>query len=220
MINQKLNNTSNALTGYTLSLISKYSPLNTINVEVGDLIIEFNNISINNFGELNIKLASKYELTDYINRLQTEKDYQIKFYSFKSNTIVDTVIRFNNSNQLGIKRIIPIIDKLEFIKIGGLILTPLTQNIISLHMKQLKKYLKYDKILKAKVVVANILPDSVFRLSENINRGDIITKINGIDVSTIDDINKLLKEQKPDDKFITLETDDKLIDTISIETII
>ena len=46
---------------------------------IGDLIIEFDNVLINNFGELNIKLASKYDLPDYVDRLQPEKYYNIKY---------------------------------------------------------------------------------------------------------------------------------------------
>ena len=97
---------------------------------IGDLIIEFDNILINNFGELNIGLASKYDITDYVDRLKTEQNYNIKFYSFAHNKIIDQQIKFPNKNLIGVKKIIPIFDKLDYIDLAGLILSPLTQNII------------------------------------------------------------------------------------------
>ena len=219
MINDNLKQQSIIKSGYTISLISKYSPLIDIDIMIGDLIIEFDNILINNFGELNIKLASKYDLSDYVDRLQPEKNYNIKFYSWKNNKIIDSLIKFPNKDLIGVKKLIPIFDKLEYIDIGGLILTPLTQNVIMNKFKNLKKYLYYNEIFIPRILVANILPNSQFKLSENINQGDIITKINSIEIFTIDDIKKILKNLNANEKYITLETKKNLIDTISIEHI-
>jgi len=205
--------------GYTISLISKYSPLIDINIMVGDLIIEFDNLLLNNFGELNIGLASKYDLTDYVDRLQTEQNYNIKFYSFAQNKIIDQQIKFPNKNLIGIKKIIPIFDKLDYINFGGLILTPLTQNIIN-KFKHLNIYLHYNEIINPKIVVANILPDSQFKLSENIFQGDIISKINSIEIFTIDDVKQILNSIHTDNKYFTVETKNNKIDSINIESII
>jgi S1-C subfamily serine protease len=219
MINKNLKEQSIIESGYTVSLISKYSPLINIDIMIGDLIIEFDNILINNFGELNIKLASKYDLTDYVDRLQPEKNYNIKFYSLKNNRIINAQIKFQNKNLIGIKKLIPIFDKLEYLDIGGLILTQLTQNVIINQFKHLKKYLYYNEIIIPRILVANILPNSQFKLSENINQGDIIVKINFIEVFTIDDVKQILKNLIQNEKYLTFETNKNLIDTISIETL-
>lgn len=210
MINEQSN--SNIISGYTVSFISKYSPLVNIDVNVGDLIIEFNNISINNFGELNLKLAAKYDLIDYIDRLNTEKNYNIKFYSFKQNKIIETQLSFQNKNLIGIKKIIPVIDKLDYININGLIITQLTENLIEKYSK-IRKTLSSSDFLIPKLFVANILPNSEFILSENINQGDIIVKINDIEVFTIDDIKDILEKQN---KYLTFTTKKHSIDTIKL----
>ena len=218
MINKNLAS-NEVLSGYTISFLSKLSPLINVGADVGDLIIEFDNNKINNFGELNINLASKYDLTSYIDRLQTNKKYNIKFYNFKSGKIISNQIVFKNADNLGIKKIIPIIHKLEYINLGGLILCPLTQNIICKKFKKLKKYIQNKHIFSPKIVVANISPTSYFKLSENINQGNIIVKINSIEISTIDDIRQLLKNLSSDVKYLTFETDKNIIDTINIDTI-
>ena len=208
MISENLN--IKTISGYTVSYISKYSPLKNINIEVGDLIIEFNDISINNFGELNLKLAAKYDLVDYIDRLNTEKNYNIKSYSFKQNKIIETQLSFLNKNLIGIKKIIPIFDKLDYININGLIITQLTENLIDKYIK-IKKSLSSVDYLIPKLFVANILPNSDFILSENIKQGDIIIKINNNEVFTIDDIKQILERK---DKYLTFETKKHNIDTI------
>jgi S1-C subfamily serine protease len=206
MINENLKQQSTVKSGYTVSLISKYSPFIDIDVMIGDLIIEFDNILINNFGELNINLAYKYDIIDYVDRLQPEKNYNIKFYSFKYNKIISSQVKFPNKDLIGIKKIIPIFDKLEYLDISGLILTPLTQNVIIKKFKNYKKYLYYNEIIIPRILVANILPNSQFKLSENINQGDIISKINSIEVFTIDDVKKILKNIDKNQKYLTLET--------------
>jgi serine protease Do len=211
MINKNLKDKT-IISGYTISFISKYSPLNTIKVEPGDLIIEFNDILLNNFGELNLKLAAKYELTDYIERLNTDKNYNIKFYSFSQNKIIDTQLKFKNENLMGIKKLIPILDKLDYININGLILSQLTINLIRKYTK-IKKNLNYVDYFTPKLIVANILPDSDFILNENIKQGDIITKINNINVFTINDVKELLKQNND---YLTFETKKYKLDTIKM----
>jgi hypothetical protein len=79
--------------------------------------------------------------------------------------------------------------------------------------------MRSKNIFNPTIVVANILPNSYFQLSENINQSNIIVKINSIEVSTIDDIRNLLKNLTSDIRFLTFETDKNIIDTICIDTI-
>ena len=78
----------------------------------------------------------------------------------------------------------------------------------------LRKYAYYTERFEPKVFVANIEPNSPFIISENINVGDIICKINGIKINTLDDINKIVNELS-DNQYITIETHNNYIDTIT-----
>jgi S1-C subfamily serine protease len=224
-----INKSQKIISGQTISILSKFSPLKIIGGDVYDLLMEINNKTINNFGEINLKdstnqiispnqiIPTRIDLSDYVERLIPGPEYQIKFFSFNQKKIIDTKIIFPFENNIGVNKILPAFDKFNFLNIGGLILTPLTINIIEKNTKisiRLRKYSSYTERFTPKVLVANILPTSPFRLSENIVIGDIITKINSIEVFTLDDITKIL-ENMPNNEYIIIETKNYKIDTIS-----
>ena len=213
------------ISGLTITKMSKISPLKNIGIDLFDLIMEIDNKLINNFGELTIninKLISiKMNLINYIERLIPNNEYQIKFFSISKQKIINSTIFFPNENNINIKKILPAFDKLEYINIAGLILTPLTVNALEIHNKvstRLKKYLYYNDIFDPIVFVANIEPSSPFRLSENINIGDIIDKINGLKILTLNDVNNIISNIA-NIKYITIETKNNKIDTISTDLI-
>jgi len=208
-------------TGYTVIELSNNSPLKKINFDVGDLILEFNNKKINNFGELQTD-SFRCDLMDYVTKLIPNNFYNIKFYSFRENKIIDVKLIFDVNNLYGIKKLIPAIDKLDYLKLGGLILTPLTLNILekkSTTSSKLRKLLLSINTFEPKIIIANILPDSPFNLSENFSNGDIIKSINNIIINTIDQLKNFLLNLSINEHFLTIETINKKIDTISIDLI-
>ena len=256
MINNLLNPNSNQIkSGYTLSKVSKKSPLVLNGMEEGDLITHFDSKIITNFGEIkidqtqnlnqnlnqdlnqnlnqdlnqdqinnplnNLNMQYKINLVDYVDSLIPGVEYNLSFYSFKTNSIQNKKIVFSIEDMLGIKKIIPFIDKFESINIGGLIITPLTFNLIEKKTKilfKIRKYASYTERFYPKIIVTNILPTSPFRFNENINSGDIITKVNNISVNTIDELKKIIFELKPNE-YVTIETESNIIDTISYNQI-
>lgn len=238
------------ISGHTVSLIANQSPLKKIGVELFDLIISINQKQISNFGEITLQNSNtntntnttnsniissilmaesininklmpiKIDLFDYVEKLLPNQEYEITFFSVKNKKIINGKIIFPIKSNIGVKKILPAFDKLNTIKIGGLILTPLTINAIEKQNKialRLRKYAYYTERFEPKILVANIEPNSPFRLSENIIVGDIITKVNGQNVYELDDITKIIKEQN--NKYLMFETKNNKIDTIKITDI-
>jgi len=229
MINHNLNGSGTVKSGYTISNISKASPLLALGLSNGDLIINFNDKEISNSGEINItidressKIEHKVDIVDHIERMIPGEEYPITTYSFKNNRINTDKIIFPTENLIGIKKIVPFMDHFESIVIGGLVITPLTINLIEKKTRislKLRKYISYSERFTPKVVIVNILPNSPFRLSENIHPGDILSKINDSEIETIAEIRELLRKIKSVDKYVTLETDSGMIDTVSYNLI-
>jgi C-terminal processing protease CtpA/Prc len=84
---------------------------------------------------------------------------------------------------------------------------------------KLKKLLVSINKFEPYLIICNILPDSPFMLSENFNIGDIIKKINGIKINTIEQLQSYLLNLSPSEQYITIETSTNIIDTISIKLI-
>jgi hypothetical protein len=214
--------------------MSNLSPLKNIGAELFDIIIEIDNKIISNFGEITISqntsneqenngsntVTNKIDLTDYIEKLIPSYSYQIKFFSVKNKTIIETNIIFPTENNIGVKKLLPRFDEFSSFNLAGLILTPLTINAIESRNKislRLRKYGYYTERFEPKIFVANIEPNSPFVIGENINVGDIITKINGNKIYTINDIKEELKNTN--NGYVTIETKNDKFDVIDIQTL-
>ena len=217
------------ITHFDSKIITNFGEIKTINNNTKSQI-DLNQYSVqdqinnplNPLDSLNsLNMQYKIDLVDYVDSLIPEVEYNLSFYSFKTNSIQNKKIVFPIEDMLGIKKIIPFIDKFDSITIGGLIITPLTFNLIEKKTKilfKIKKYASYTERFYPKIIVTNILPTSPFRFNENINSGDIITKINNISVNTIQELKKILFELKPTE-YVTIETEANVIDTISYNQI-
>lgn len=219
MINNLVN--SDIESGITISELSKTSILKKNNLEIGDLIIEFDNNKINNFGEIELsnKMKSKIKLNFYTNKLLTETEYNIKYYSIKDNKITNTKIKFEDKNNFGIKKILPIYEKLDYLTLGGLIICPLTINALNSYRIIIPEFQDRKKLFDPKVIIVNILPTSPFKKTENFNIGDLINKINNIKIIDFDHLKETLTKLKLTDKYLTIETNNNKIDTIDINLI-
>jgi hypothetical protein len=207
--------------GYTIALLSDLSPLkkSNINVDIGDLLMEIDDKSIDNYGEIFVSAnLTKINLIDYIERLKPDVKYKIKSYNFKTNTIQISEIAFPILNNFGIKKIYIGFDKLDYINLNGLIITPLTINAVKSYTKlahSLKKYNAYTQQFTPRLVVANVSTNSPFNIIENISQGDVINTINNIKVHTLDDLKKIIVQEC---KYITICTTNHKIDTICLNT--
>ncbi len=230
MIMNNLNmtpNETNMLSGLTITIMSEHSPLKNIGADVGDLIISFDNQDVSSYGILsnpnNPTSSITYDLLDYIERLTPAEPYNIKFYNFKTNNIIQTTIIFNDTDMMGIKKIIPQFDKLQYVKIGGLTISPLTINLMEKTSKlslRLKKTSSLIERFEPKLMIVNIEPTSPFRLTENFTQGDNIVKINNKTVKSFNDILMFLKNLSLTDKYLTIETKSNKIESININAII
>ena len=101
----------------------------------------------------------------------------------------------------------PVYEKIDFICIGGIILMNLTKNLIEkviINMKNEMKYKKYPKIFRyyriktrPKIIVTQILPNSIVHNLNVLKKYDIISEINDKKIITIEDVRKnLLKPLK------------------------
>jgi len=214
-------NMSEQITGVTINNISDYSPLKTINLKNNDVILSFNNIPVDNYGYLRMKKNDLYvysilHLKYYIHRLLINKEYNITFFSFETNSIVNTKIIFKDENILGIQRLIPQYDKLNYLNLGGLILIDLNNNTLELNIGSIiMKKNKISEFIKY-VVVVNKTSDSIFNITENINIGDIITNINDQKINCLNDIELYINNTSH--KYLTIQTLSKTIDTINTNT--
>ena len=78
------------------------------------------------------------------------------------------------------------------------------------NMLNLKNYVKRRKRFKNRIILTNILGESLINKYNVLKNGDIIKRINGVKVRTLDDVRKALLRpiKKNNNLYITLKTKD------------
>ena len=215
----KLSPNKKISSGLTVSRVVNTSPLVQIGIEVGDLIFNFDNKNISNICELEIKKNYKMVITDYIERLSPGIEYDISYFSLKNKQIFSKKIVFSDNNKNIIHKLIPVFDKLDYLTIGGIILSPITINLLESYKisYKIRKYVHGIEKFKPKIVIVNIMPDSPFNISENLLIGDVIDTINDQKITTFDSLLNVLKNFNSE--YLTISTLSGKLDTLSMANI-
>ena len=187
--------------GVYVNYVNKKSPINKIGLKEGDILCSINGTKIDNYGMTNeIWLNDKKTLEEIIYLLKNNEKVTVEFWNNKN--IIKKTFNFSYFEH-GIKYIHPLYEKNDYIIIGGLILMNLTDNLLEQNVnrkykteesKALNIYEEIQNREEPIIIVANILPNSILDNEDIINKFDIIDKINGNNIKTIDDIRKILKK--------------------------
>jgi serine protease Do len=177
--------------GTYVSYIYNGSPISRTGIKVGSILQTFDGISVDNFGLVKFNDYGNLVIDDYCKFIGIGKPIVIKWWNHGKTH--HATFRFT-SFLLPIDTLYPVYEKMDYIIIGGLVLTNLKLNYIRLYPTQLMKYL-YDphECIGEKVIVANIMAGSNIARYDILTGGDIITKVNGIPVRNIRDIRGIIE---------------------------
>ena len=200
--------TDKKIEGVMISMLYKKSPLVVCDkgMSISDILIEFDGKKIDIYGDISTNtMLGDLDLDSYVLRCSTNNKINIKYYSAKTQEIIDTSVILKNEYLYQIPEIFyP--QKIEYLNISGIIICQLTlDHIIDIvnfkytgSMKcqpSMFKYLLKENREKPKIFISRILPNSNSADNKNFenNEGCIITKVNGIEVSTISDFKNAYK---------------------------
>ena len=205
--------------GYYIAKILKNGTLDNAGIKEGDILCKFDNIKIDNYGELFLeKPQSKFHLSDYLNykKVGDLVDVEIirniknnKGKKEKKKIIIQ--IKLMPNIYYKIRDLYPKYDNIDYQIIGGMVIMPLTNNHLEF-MKNQKEIQKYNIIInknKPKLVISHIIKGS--KLSEdNILRAPLIVEaVNNQEVNTIEELRDALKKYQKDEdiEYITFLTE-------------
>lgn len=203
--------------GVLIHYIFKNSPIYKAGLRNGHILCSINNINIDNYAMSDkVWLKDKMNLYEIILELENNKNVNIEFFDGKK--IVKKNFLFTYFT-LNIEEKYPTYESIDFICIGGIILMNLTKNLIEKVIVNMKNEMNTKNILKyselqnqdsPKIIVTEILPNSIVHNVNVIKKYDIISEINDKKIISVDDIRKnLLKPlKKKKDLFIKFRTED------------
>jgi hypothetical protein len=191
------NKLQNYSTGYYIKKCYKDSNLFTEHgIVSGDILLEITNNKVDNYGEIKVDWSSeKINLNNYLKRFNRNDIIKMKFWLSKQKKIKE--INYKLYYNFPIKFGLPILEKIDYIIFGGLVLMNFTLNHVNIFKDEYLDLYHSNKIKfkkTPKVIISNILSGSNIKKNEVINEGNILYSINNIRIYTLDDVIKVIKD--------------------------
>jgi len=217
--------------GYFIKKIYPKSPFYLAGMRSGNIITSFNGWDVDNHGECAVPWSpvEKVHINDLITRFSTDTPIKISYWDYNKN-IINTVINLSFDNVYKIKNIYQPLENIDYEIVGGIVIMELNAN----HIKTLNNNNNISKKLEIKLetyyetknrfdtvlFISDILSGSYIKTLSNVKVGEIITKINGIDVKTIDELKHALKQciiVKDNKTYIVIQTEESTIIVIDVD---
>ena len=206
--------------GVIISKIYDNSLLSKVNLRVGDVLCKINGVEIDYHGNMKRTWMGQKESID--NMLSSIKlNSIVKFDIFREGKFVKTKFKFQEHSR-PIREVYPQFERLNYLVYGGVILMNLTSNHLNtktdLRSKKNAKYLQSENQGESKVIITNILIESMVYPMKILKRGDILKSINGLTITNLTDVKKALNRKSikcknhvtimnEDNKFVILKKD-------------
>ena len=214
----------NKHTGVLVKTISKHSTLNK-HLESMDIILKIDDYDLDNFGEARVEWNNeKVSINNILPRYNI--DDTIKLEIWKHKTHRKKTINYQLQSSKDIFRIIekyPYFEDIPYLVFGGLVLVELTLNHIVQFIDKLPYLSKYTNLInrdEPAIIITNIFPGSKLNQLNVLNNGDILTKINNININTIEECINIIKKNVYNDSIIKYETHSSSIAIVSLDTIL
>lgn len=221
-------NTIKALTnnkiknGVIITKIYDSSILKKTEVKEGLILTKINNLNINNYGLVNKNwIGTKFDLNHIINLFKLNEKIELTYYNDKTKKEKKVSVKLT-PYIAKIREIYPVLEKVNYFVIAGVIFMNLTYNNITKNNYEVfYKYYNKSNRDKSVVIISFIFPNTQINILNNIKVYDIIKKINNIEISDVNSIKKILKNPIliNKKKFLKIENSDKKYVLISYDDV-
>lgn len=216
---KKYNNLEN-FDGYLIIKLHKKSCLYKNGIMENDIILEFDDYKLDNYGETNVDWSDdKFHINDLIYRYRVDDIINIKYYN-KINGLQEKKITLEYPD-FKINEEFPNFNnyKIKYEIIMGMIFTDLKENhldikqIMDSDVNGLKKYKlleygKYKNKFTNNILLCSILPGSYIQSNFNLEAGLFLKKINDQIVCNYESFKKILFTSLQNNKYVKLTFDD------------
>lgn len=185
----------------------------------GDMIYEINGIPVDLYGEMIVPWSEdKISTSEYISRLAVGQKVSMTVY--RKGKKMNFECTFDRKKLAPIRQVFTEYEELPFEAFGGYVVMPFMLNHLQFLLPVIPTLVKYGEEKnqgEPLLVVTHVMQDSpAYRARLHI-AGSILKKVNGIDVKTLDDLQKALLHSG---EIITIETTDNILIALSKEKVL
>ncbi|MFA6535319.1 MAG: trypsin-like peptidase domain-containing protein [Candidatus Babeliales bacterium] len=200
-------------------------------IQQGDILYTVNGYKIDHYGYINLVDKGNVWCFSYVYEQPVYSD--VKFVIYRNGLKRTIQLTLDSNDPFKIRYFYPNFDPSpEYEVIGGLIVSELTSNHLNMLLERFKqnisnyksisnsfKYFQPDKLFDSRIIILGRLKDSECDKNFWISFGDIISKINGVLVKTIDDFRSAILKNYTND-YIRIELETGEVAILSVDEIL
>ena len=195
--------------GSYLSEILPGSPLDRAGIKKGDMMYQINGYTVDIYGDIMVPWSEdRISIVEYIASIGLDDDINVVVY--RNGERIECTVKFGSEFEIGVKRIYPGYEHIDYEVFGGMVVMQLTLNHIEILGKRVQGLNEYGKLKnqnKPMLIVTYVLPTSALFLTRTISPGVILSHVNDMPVSTLDEFREAIKTTKGR-SFLTLRASD------------
>jgi S1-C subfamily serine protease len=207
--------------GIYIGKVYKDSLAEKAGIQEGDMLYEFNNFKIDEFGDATVPWSrDKITINDLVARLK--KDEEVSAVLYRKGKKIVTNFAFSATKPYPIRRMYPGYENIEYEVIAGMVLMQLADNhfrVLGKVAPDLYEYVRMERKINPQLVMTHIIPGSMAHQTRILYSGFIIAEINEMPVHTLDALRTALFKSL-ETKELTIKTDDGVFTVLPFEAVI
>jgi len=168
--------------------------------EAGDLLLTVDGANIDRFGQTWMPtMKDNINILGLLARKKVGSMLTLGVWRKSKSQLMSLQAKYDETPPFAVPFIYePILQKPKFQIFAGIVFMELVENMLDVlmedNMAELIKYMKPENRMHTAVIIAGVLPGSVADLDGSVKKGLIVQKLNGKDITNMDDICSALKD--------------------------
>ena len=181
--------------GVIVTDVPKASIFSKSDLKQGDVLCKVNGKAIDNFGSIDsVWLNQKMSIKSFVSNIKLGSKVDLSWY--RKGKLISSSFMFKET-KAPIRQMFPSYEKIDHFEFAGMIFMNLSVN--HLEERQLKnpevaQYILEKNQSEGKVILVNILADSVVNEWKIFKKGDIIECVNDVKIGTVDQMKRAIKK--------------------------
>ena len=207
--------------GFYIQKVLKDTPADKAGILPGDMLYIFNGFTIDAYGEAKVPWSTdRILLRDLIARLPIGG--RISAVVYRNGEKKELNFELDPPPVYPIRRIFPGHENVDYEVVGGMVIMQLVDNHIPLLASYNPNLLQFQKVenrVEPALVITHILPGSYAHQLRCLPTAEIIRKVNGVEVKTLDEFRNALKKSV-DTNYLTIQTAENVLAVFDFATML
>lgn len=190
-------------------------------IQVGDMVYEFNGLPIDAYGETTVSWSlNKVSIYDIVSRIKNGDRIGMVIYRNGKRKKISFIM--DDAPLFAMRRKFPEYEDVLYDTLAGMVIMELAENHLAVlleHAPELMRFCQLEERSHLVLVITHIIPGSYACQVQSLQVGNIITRVNGIPVTTLKGWKKAV-QKSVDSGLVVITTEHDILTVLSLEKIL